>query len=224
MLAHALVSAPSSTVPDGNPNVGLYVQTTGRSIIDYVYCGPTTSSAGTFWEVAMVTSTPSFSYQPLYIDQASGQPLTQDCTIVTNGQNYLAVYIGGSQVYQNSNLNLGYQQPFYFFLETQTSYTGGMFTGTFQNFYLTSSDSVTVTGMPSGSTAVIVSPSGAVLASAPESSGTATLAIGQYDMPLVANIKVTSVLGVSIASTKSGFIWGGDSDSLSARLRKPLGS
>lgn len=217
MLAHAVLSVPSRTVSSGYPNVGLYVQTGGINV-DYVVCGATTSSAGTYWGVAMAqgNTNGAFSYQPLYLDQSTNQPLTRECTIVTNGQNYLAVYLDGTQVYQSTNLNLGYQAPFQFFLETQTSYTGGMFTGSFQEFYLTSSDSVTVTGMPSGSTAEIVSQSGQVLASAPASSGTATLEVAQYDMPIVANIQVTSVLGLSIASTSSSVsIWGGDSYSLS---------
>ncbi|MGH9920887.1 MAG: hypothetical protein ACRD6W_18720, partial [Nitrososphaerales archaeon] len=216
-LAHATVSAPSSTVPNGYPNVGLYVQTGGINV-DYVYCGPVTASYGTYWQVDLATGNPNQAkqFQTLYYDNSANQALTRECTIVTNGSNYLAVYLDGTQVYQASNLNLEFQQPFQFFLETQTSYAGAMFTGSFQNFYLTSSDSVTVKGMPSGSTAQIVSPSGQVLASAPESSGTAILNIGQYDMPLNANIQVTSVLGVSIASTSSPVsIWGGDSYSLS---------
>jgi hypothetical protein len=217
MLAHAVLSVPSRTVASGYPNVGLYVQTGGINV-DYVFCGATTSSAGTYWGVAMAqgNTNGAFSYQTLYLDQSTNQALTRECTIVTNGQNYLAVYLDGSQVYQSSNLSLGYQTPFQFFLETQTSYTGAMYTGSFQDFYLTSSDSITVTGMPSGSTAQIVSPSGQVLASAKESSGTATLEVAQYDMPIVANIQVTSVLGLSIASTSSPVsIWGGDSYSLS---------
>ncbi|HEV2389812.1 MAG TPA: hypothetical protein VGS04_03715 [Nitrososphaerales archaeon] len=217
MLAHATVTAPSSTVPSGYPNVGLYVQTGGVNV-DYVYCGPVTASYGTYWQVDLATGNPNqaFQFQVLYYDSSANQALTRDCTIVTNGNNYLAVYLDGAQVYQASNLNLEFQQPFQFFLETQTSYAGAMFTGTFNNFYLTSGDSVTVTGMPSGSTAQLVSPSGAVLASAAENSGTATLPIGHFNMPLTANIRVTSLLGISVASTKSPIsIWGGDSYSLS---------
>lgn len=217
MLAHAVMTVPSSTVPSGYPNVGLYVQTGGVNV-DYIVCGATTSSAGTYWGVALAEGNTqgAFQYVPLYLDSSTNQALTRSCTIVTNGQNYLAAYIDGSQVYQSSTQNLGYQVPFQFFLETQTSYSGAMFTGTFQNFYLASSDSITVTGMPSGSTAQIVTPSGQVLASAPANSGTATLEIAQYDMPLVANIQVTSLLGLSVASTSSPVsIWGGDSYSLS---------
>jgi hypothetical protein len=216
-LAHAQISAPSSTVPNGYPNVGLYVQTGGIDV-DYIYCGPVTSSAGTYWEVAMATGGTggAFTYQPLYVNQASDQPLSMGCTIDTNGSNFLAVYLDGTQVYTNSELSLGYQQPFYFFLETQTSDTAGMFYGSFQDFYLTSSDSVTVTNMPADSTAEIVSPSGQVLATAAASSGTATMNIAQYDMPLAANIEVTSVAGLEIASTPSPVsIWGGNVYSLS---------
>jgi len=168
MVAHAVLTSPSRTVPSGYPNVGLYVQTGGPDV-NYAVCAATTSSAQTFWSVALAIGNPNtaFQYIPLYVDSSANQPLTRDCTIVTNGQNYLAVYFDGSQVYQSSTLNLGYQAPFQFFLETQTSYTGGMFYGTFQDFYLANSDSVTVTKMPSSSVAQIVSPFGQVLASAP---------------------------------------------------------
>jgi len=216
MLAHAVMTVPSRTVPSGYPNVGLYVQT-GGSNVDYIVCGATTSSAGTYWGVALAQGNTqgAFQYVPLYVDSSAAQALTRSCTIVTNGQNYLAVYLDGSQVFLSSTQNLGYQVPFQFFLETQTSYQGAMYTGTFQNFYMTSSDSVTVTGMPTGTTAQLVSPSGQVLASAPEGSGTATLEVAQFNMPIVANIQV-SLLGVSVASTTSPVsIWGGDSYSLS---------
>jgi len=155
----------------------------------------------------------------LYVDSSANQPLTRDCTIVTNGQNYLAVYFDGTQVFENSHQNLGYQMPFYFFLETQTSYAGAMFTGTFSDFYLASSDIVTVTNMPANSVAQIVSATGQVLASSPaDGSGTATMPIGKYHMPLVANIQVT-VLGLVVGSTASPVsIWGGNSYSLSLSL------
>ena len=220
MLAHAVVTAPSRMVPSGYPNVGLYVQTGGPNV-NYIECAAVTSSALTYWQVAMTTGNTgqAITFQPLFVDMSPNQPLTRDCTIVTNGQNFIAAYLDNSLVYQASNLNLGYQSPLQFFIETQTSYTGGMFYGTFQNFYLTSSDSIKVTNMPSGSTAQVVSPSGRVLASAAASSGTATLAIGQYGMPLFANIKVVGLLGLQIASTASPIsIWGGDAYSLSLPL------
>ncbi len=220
MLFHAVLTAPSRTVPSGYPNVGLYVQTGGVNV-DYIVCGGTTSSGGTFWGAALATGGPNaaFTYQPLYLDMSPNQALTRDCTIITNGANYLAVYLDNSLVYQSSNQNLGYQAPFQIFLETQTSYTGGMFTGTFNDFYMTSSDSITVTNMPISSTAQIVGLSGQVFASAPaDGSGRATLPIGQYHMPLVGNIQITQ-LGLVVGSTSSPVsIWGGDSFSVSLPL------
>ena len=217
MLSHAVMSVPSSTVPSGYPNVGLYVQTGGVNV-NYIVCGGTTSSAGTQWGAALAMGdvNGAFQYVPLYLDPSANQALTRDCTIVTNGQNYLAVYLDGSQVVQKSTMNLGYTPPFQFFLETQTSYTGAMFTGTFQNFYMTSGDSVTVANMPSSSTAQIVGPSGQVFASAPaDGSGKATLPIAKYNMPLVANIQITQ-LGLVVGSTSSPVsIWGGDAYSVS---------
>jgi len=220
VLSHAVLTAPSRTVPSGYPNVALYVQTGGPNV-DYVECGAVTSSALTYWQVGMATGDPNHAstFQPLYIDMSLNQPLTRDCTIVTNGQNLLTVYLDNTQVYTSSTLNLGYQAPFQFFIETQTSYTGGMFYGTFQDFYLANGDSVTVTNLPPNSVAQIVSPSGQVLASSPaDGSGTAKLPIGQFHMPLVANIQVT-LLGLAVGSTSSPVsIWGGDAYTVSLPL------
>ncbi|HLQ03527.1 MAG TPA: hypothetical protein VK114_01910, partial [Nitrososphaerales archaeon] len=106
--------------------------------------------------------------------------------------------------------------PFKVFLEVQSSYSGGMLFSTYRDYYATQSHTITVTGVPTSSTGEIVDPSGNVLASAPvDSSGTVTLNIGQYHMPLVANIVVLT-LGVQTATTSSPVsIWGGDSYSLS---------
>jgi hypothetical protein len=54
MLAQAVITAPSTTIPYGYFNAGLYVQT-GSPTVSYIYCGPQTSSAGTFWGVASTT-------------------------------------------------------------------------------------------------------------------------------------------------------------------------
>jgi hypothetical protein len=64
-----------------------------------------------------------------------------------------------------------------------------------------------------------VSATGQVLASSPaDGSGTATMPIGKYHMPLVANIQAT-VLGLVVGSTPSPVsIWGGNSYSLSLSL------
>jgi hypothetical protein len=81
----------------------------------------------------------------------------------------------------------------------------------YDNYYATTSPLVTVNNAPPGSTVKIVSAQGNVLAAAQaDNSGTATLDIGMYVMPLKANINVY-VLGVLVGSTPSSVpIFGGD--------------
>jgi hypothetical protein len=217
-LFHAVLTLPSSTIPSKFFNTGLYVQT-GGSNVNYVTCAGQVSSSGVYWMVGQATGGPLGITQFTTLWQSAfgpNQPLTRDCTIVTNGNNVLTVYLDGTQVYTSSSLSLDYQSPFLVFLEVQTSYAGGMLFSTYTDHYTAKSDSITITEVPPLSTGELVDPSGNVLASAPvDSSGTVTLNIGQSHMPLVANIEVLT-LGLQTATTPSPVsIWGGDSYALS---------
>src|SRR2546422_3733070 len=48
-----------------------------------------------------------FPYTTLFrSDTSPNQPLTRDCTIITNGNNYLKVYLDNVLVYESNNLDL----------------------------------------------------------------------------------------------------------------------
>ena len=74
----------------------------------------------------MVTSTPTgrSPYQPLYVDESVRPAPDAELHDSHQRPELPRRILDGSQVYQNSNLNLGYKQPFHFFLETQTSVHG----------------------------------------------------------------------------------------------------
>jgi len=147
--------------------------------------------------------------------------LTRDCTIITNGTNYLKVYIDGNMVYSSNTLKLLMQEPFNAFLEPQSSYAGQLLNGTFNDYYVTASENVKVTNNPSSAATVkIVDSSGNVKTSVGVVSGNATLIIGKFHFPLVAYIKVYDSLGNQLASTSSPVnIFGGDVYSVN-----PIGS
>ena len=215
---HAVLTLPSSTIPSQYFNTGLYVQTGGTNV-NYVTCAGQVSSTGVYWAVGMATGDQNSAtvFTTLWLSAfGPDQPLKRDCAIVTNGNNLLTVYLDGTQVYTSSSLALGYQSPFRVFLEVQSSYSGGMLFSTYTDYYATQSDSITITGVPTSSIGRIVDPSGTVLASGPvDSTGTVTLNIGKFHMPLLANIEVLT-LGVQTAITSSPVsIWGGNSYSLS---------
>jgi len=218
-LFHAVVTTPVRSIPipiDFYEN-SLYVQTNvnvPNALVNYVACGSSTSAWGTVWAVYSATGDVfgATSFTPLYLDTSPNQPLTRDCTIITNGNNYLKVYIDGVPVYTNSTLKLQMQEPLNVFLEPQSSYVGQLLNGTYKDYYVTTDETIKVTNNPAlAATVKLVDPTGKVLASAPVNSGTSTLNIGQFHMPLAAYIKVYDTLGIQLASTSSPVnLFGGD--------------
>jgi hypothetical protein len=221
MLFHSIVTTPDQTIPS-NFNWyenGMYVQN-GTANVSYVVCTSNTSIVGTQWVVASVqgnaygaTSENILWASPMTLTE----PTTRDCTIITNGTNYLKVILDGVQVYENSNLNLGMTHTPVTFLEPQTNYAGQLLSGSYKNFFATSDVNVKVTNNPALAARVdIVEPTssstGQVVASAPvDSSGTATLDIENIPMPLNADIQVYTSNGIELAATKSPVsLYGGD--------------
>ena len=195
MVFHSVITTDRRTIP--NPQTfysnGLYVQTASISDVNYVTCFSDTSAFGTVWAVFSATGNAggATEFTRLWYDPSADQPLTRDCTIVTNGDNYLKVYLDGINVYENSTLSLQMPGPFNAFLEPQTSYAGEMQYGTYKDYYAVSSEIVQVTNIPSlAATARLVDSTGHELAKSQVSSGTASFNIGKYHMPLAAYIKV----------------------------------
>jgi hypothetical protein len=210
---HADLTLPAAILADNQSfNTGLYVQTGGVDV-NYVTCGAGVDGGGYYWAVVEATGTPygATNYNTLYFNWENSQPLTRSCTIVTNGANLLQVYLDGTQVYSSTSMSLGYQSPFSVFLEVQGTDNTVMRFSNYTDYYATTSPTVTVNGAVPGSTAELVSPSGTVLASGSVGqSGTATMDIASFDMPLTANVVVTDG-GVTLASTSAPVqVYGGD--------------
>ncbi|CUR52242.1 exported protein of unknown function [Nitrosotalea devaniterrae] len=226
MLFHTVVSTPLRVLPTlAQPQWyenGMYVQTAGSPDVNYITCTSATSQWGTTWGIISTLGTvnQANTFSTLYLDTSANQPLTRDCTIITNGNNYLKVYLDGVKVYENSTLNLQMPAPFNVFEEPQSSYAGQLLNGTYADYYATTSEIVKVTNAPSlASTIDLVDPTGKVLATSPVTSGTATFTIGQFHMPLAAYIKMYDSHNIQLASTSSPVnIFGGDVYTVSAIL------
>jgi len=214
VLVHVQITTPSKTVPQGAFESGLYLQTSDGNI-NYVTCTSFTTSQGTVWEIVWATGNSSGAthYKTLW-SSGFGLPLTEDCTIITNGNNYLKVNLGGNQVYSSSSLKLQMPKPFQIYLEPETSYSGSELYATFLNYYLTSAETLTVSGLPSNAAKVeLVNPSnGNVLASAQRRSGSASVEVGNFILPLSAQIEVLSSSNTVLSSTQGAVsVYGGDS-------------
>ncbi|MGI0058859.1 MAG: hypothetical protein ACREBJ_03745 [Nitrosotalea sp.] len=221
MLFHSIVTTPVQTIPS-NFNWfenGMYVQN-GTNNVSYVVCTSNTSIVGTQWVVASVKGNAfgALSENLLWASPMTmTEPTTSDCTIITNGTNYLKVILDGVKVYENNALDLGMTHTPVTFLEPQTNYAGQLLSGSYKNFFVASDVNIKVINNPSlAAKIVLVAPTssttGQVIASAPvDSSGTATLDIGNFPMPLKADIQVYDSNGIELASTSSSAsLFGGD--------------
>src|SRR2546425_12674738 len=114
MLFHAVLKLPYSTIPDNVFDTGLSVQTSNPNLIDYVACAAVVSPSGYYWSLvqAFGPATGAVTTTNLWTSALNTLPLTQDCTIITNGSNYLKAYLGGILVYQSSSLVLNMPSPY----------------------------------------------------------------------------------------------------------------
>src|SRR2546427_3670619 len=219
-LAHAIISVPVRTIPSNNNyyNNGLYVQTS-QAAVNYVTCAAITNKFGTIWAVLHTYGSPdgSLAFDTLKFDDTPNQPLTRDCIIITNGENYLKVYLDHVLFYSSNSLALAMPPPFNFFLEPQSSYAGQMINGTFLDYYSAFDENIKITGAPSNAARVdVIDSSGSVLSSGPFLLGTATVDVGKYHFPLSANIIVYDSSNSPIASTPYlVHIYGGDAYTVS---------
>lgn len=225
-LFHAVVSSTTKTIASKNNYFqnGLYVQTANGSV-NYVACVSVTSSTGTIWSVGQAEGDTGGAkrFRTLWVDNSTHQPLTRECTIITNGQNYLKVYLDNVPVYSNNKLSLPMPHPFLSFLEVQSSYSGEYLYGTYRDFYITSDESVDIINIPPTDKVKLVSSSGKVLANGPSIAGKATLNIGQYHLPLNAKIIVYNSTGAILVSTTNPVnVFGGDVYSASSNWLENL--
>lgn len=210
-LAHAVITLPSRTIPSNFADFGLYVQTHNGSI-NYVTCAAVVSSTGVTWGVVYASGNvnQATQFENLWLDPSPEQPLTRECTIITDGDSYLKVYLDGEKVYENSSLSLNMPSPFQFFLETQTSYADGMLYGKFADYYV-ASEYIEVNGLPENITKVdVYDMDHNLLESSDVSNGVAYPLIGKYHFPLDGSIEVYDSEDVMVASLNNISIFGGD--------------
>ena len=220
-MFHAVVTTPVQTIPS-NFNWfenGLYVQN-GTGNVSYVVCTSNTSIIGTQWVVAATKGDSNSITSETILWNSNmdlNEPRTADCKIITNGTNYLKVFLNGTPVYESNTLNLQFTHPLVAFLEPQTNYAGQILNGSYKDYYATSDVNIKVTNNPTLAAKVDLvvptsSSTGQVIATAPvDSSGTATFNIENFTMPIGADIQVYDSNGIELASTKSPVnLFGGD--------------
>jgi len=215
-LFHSKITTAYDTIPSDWFQNGIYVQDGPNELINYIACISITGTEGTVWTVIAAKGNMDFitSTETLWIDSRYNQPQTQECTIITNGDNFLKIYMDRELVFEtDSHPGLGMLPPYLYFHEPQTSYPGEFLHGKYSDFYATTSENVKVTISGKDKkfgTVKLVGELGNVLASAPVINNEANLLIGKYHFPLEAEIKVFEK-EKEIGSTKGiQKIFGGD--------------
>ena len=226
-LFHARITSNYSSIPGGFLQVGLYVRAASGDT-NYIACAAVSSSSGTHWEIihGIGNAVEATSFDYLWIDNSTSGPTTADCTIITNGNNYLAVYLNGALIYQNSALSLGIQEPVEAYLGVESSYAQEAFSGLWNDFYATQTDSVEAINLPAAAANVsIVDENGSLLGSATVNGGTALINLAKYMFPVPAYIRAYDSSGNEIATTsKPVELMGGDIYSAKSTIQQQVGS
>ena len=225
-LFHSVITSPVRTIPSNNNYFqnGMYIQT-AHANINYVTCVSITNNVGTVWAIIHTygTANSAAKFYVLWIDNSQNQPLTRDCTIITNGNNYLKVYLDGQVVYASSTLNLQMPYPLNTYLEPQSSYAGQILYGTYNDYYETSGENVTMSSIPPGSNeAEVLNSQGTVVASSQVNGTSTNIDIGAIHTPINGTLVLTSVSNGTIASTPNFYnVFGGDRYSVVGTMYAP---
>lgn len=192
---HTVMTNPYTSLSnDSEFQVGMYVQTTiSNGLVNYVSCGAYSSPSGVVWQVVYASAnfSQANNYQTLWRDTSIGQPITRDCKLLTNGNNYLEVYIDNVRVYSNNTLRLQMPQPFNSYLEVTTPSSDRIRYALFEDYYAAYGKTVKVINAPAGGRVKIIGESNKVLADAlVQNDGTSNLNIIQYPFPLISKIQI----------------------------------
>ena len=227
-LYHVRITLPEARPAANMVDAAFYVQQEMYKDprIDSIGCGADIFPNVTHWAVGWGSgnATTQNFHQTIYVDKASSQPTARECTLGTNGDNELTAYIDGEKVFSSNTMHLNMPKPFQSYLELQTNSNAPlqarMFTGTFTDYYETTSEFLTVSDAKPGLIVRLVNGTlESILSSAIASAnGTALLNIGKYHMPLHGSIQVLDAKGANILASTDGpvaSIYGGDSFSVS---------
>ncbi|MDE1812707.1 MAG: fibronectin type III domain-containing protein [Thaumarchaeota archaeon] len=216
VLVHATLTATNQPVLHNDFQNQLEIMTTSGQV-NYLDCAAITNSDGTYWTLVhgYGDTVEASHFDTLWVDTSANQPLTRECTVITNGENYLKLYMDGVMVYSSNTLSLAMPAPFNYYLQTMNSYYNQMRYGVFKDYYATTDENIQVTGNPSNAVTVsLVDSSGTTLTSSSVTAGSATLDVGKYHFPLAATIQVSDSSGNVITSSPET-IYGGDAFAVS---------
>ena len=105
VVEHAVLTATDQPVPDHNFQNELEIMASGPNI-NYLSCFAVTDSSGRYWGLmhGYGDSVEANTFDTLWKDTSVNQPITRDCAIITNGMNYIRLYVDNVLVYSSATL------------------------------------------------------------------------------------------------------------------------
>lgn len=157
-LYHVRITLPEARPTANMVDAALYVQQEMYKdpLIDSIGYGADIFPSVARWAVGWWSgnATAQNFHKAVYVDKTSSQPTAGECTLVTNGDNELTAYIDGEKVFSSNTMHLNMPKPFQSYLELQTNSNAPlqarMFTGTFADYYETTSEFLTVSDAKPG--------------------------------------------------------------------------
>ena len=212
-LFHSVITPPRSYISEGYLQNGLYVQGS-EGTPNYVTCVSIVSESGkSTWAVTRTyVDTEGISqFEVMWSDENTKQSLTRECSIITNGNNFLRVYLDNVEVFVNYDLDLQMTGPFLSFLETQSSYPVEKLYGIFNDSYITLGATIQVVNLPDYITKVaLTDTSNNILAEGAIIDGTGIIDIADLHYPISGNIKAFQVNREIISTSSPVTVYGGD--------------
>jgi len=213
-LFHATITTPRSYIPNGFLQNGFYVQSS-EAPFNFVSCVVNTTTTGKLlWAItySYFDDNGDFQYQVLWSDFGRPNPnLTRECTIVTNGNNSIRVFLDRIEVYSNHRLDLQMTAPFRAFFELQSSYADEILYNTYTDFYVTSNATIQVLNVPGYIVEMtLTDTSNNLLATGHLINGTGYIDVANFHFPFTANIHAVQNQRQLISTPNPVTIFGGD--------------
>jgi len=163
------VMSPSQT---GEAVFAVQTGTTKRTgDINYVLVASVTNAGSTYWEVgyaeghlADATTTILWTGPP-----SPTGPVSEDITLRTDGHSSYVVYFGNRVVYESNRLKMRIVPPFQPYLEVQALEIA--YESRFQDFWITSDDSILINGLDQGDLVTLAPATGAPVGALADASG-----------------------------------------------------
>ena len=143
--------------------------------INYVLVASVTNAGFTHWEVGYAEGRVAGAKTTILWTGPPSRvaPVSEDITLRTNGHSSYTVYFGNGVVYESNRLRMRITPPFQPYLEVQALEIA--YESRFQDFWITSDDSILVNGLHQGELVTLTPANGAPVRALADASGQARL-------------------------------------------------